>query len=192
MTEFKQQSIYQDFIPKKGGNVRETKEIIMDDIKNILVALAFSEDSEGIYNYAANIAQTFNAELVVANIINSRDISAIGMVATMGYEVDAEHYVEGIKADRNKMLDQFLANSSFDRKKIRTIFKVGNPIDELLKLIVKENIDMIVMGVKGRSDLEHVFIGSVAEKLFRRSPVPVISFRDEKSSEKLRQKIKLT
>ena len=168
------------------------RENIMDDVKKIMVALAFSEDSEGVYNYAANIAQTFNAELVVANIINSRDISAIGMVASMGYEVDADHYVEGVKADRKKMLDQFLPNSSFDPKKIRTIFKVGNPIDELLKLIVKENIDMIVMGVKGRSDLEHVFVGSVAEKLFRRSPVPVISFRDEKSSEKLRQKIKLT
>ena len=152
----------------------------MDNVKKIMVALAFSEDSEGIYNYAANIAQIFNAELVVANIINSRDISAIRMVASMGYEVDAEHYVEGIKAERKKMLDQFLAVSSFDRKKIRTIFKVGNPIDELLKLIVKENIDMIVMGVKGRSNLEHVFIGSVAEKLFRRSPVPVISFRDER------------
>ncbi len=164
----------------------------MDDVKKIMVALALSEDSEGIYNYAANIAQIFNAELVVASIINSRDISAIGMVASMGYKIDSEHYVEGVKADRKKMLDQFLANSSFDRKKIRTIFKVGNPIDELLKLIVKENIDLIVMGVKGRSDLEYVFVGSVAEKLFRRSPVPVISYRDEKSSEELRLKIKLT
>jgi len=164
----------------------------MDDVKKIMVALAFSQHSEGIYNYAANIAQTFNTELVVASIINSRDISAIGMVASMGYKVDAEHYVEGVKAEQKKMLDRLLANSSFDRKKIRTIFKVGNPIDELLKLIVKENIDMIVMGVKGRSDLEHVLIGSVAEKLFRRSPVPVISFRDEKSAERLRKKIKLT
>ena len=161
----------------------------MDDVKKIMVALAFSEDSEGIYNYAANIAQIFNAELVVASIINSRDISAIGMVASMGYEVDAEHYVEGVKAERNEMLEHFMEKSSFDRKKIRTILKVGNPIDELLKLIVKENIDMIVMGVKGRSDLEHVLIGSVAEKLFRRSPVPVISFRDEKSAERLRKKI---
>jgi nucleotide-binding universal stress UspA family protein len=164
----------------------------MDDVKKIMVALAFSQHSESIYNYAANIAQTFNTELVVASIINSRDISAIGMVASMGYKVDAEHYVEGVKAEQKKMLDRLLANSSFDRKKIRIIFKVGNPIDELLKLIVKENIDMIVMGVKGRTDLEHVFIGSVAEKLFRRSPVPVISFRDEKSSKELRQKIKLT
>ena len=164
----------------------------MDDIKKILVALAFSSYSEGIFNYAVKIAQKFNAEMIVGSIINSRDISAIGMVASMGYKVDAEHYVKEVKADRKKMLDRFLADSSFDRKKIRAIFKVGNPIDELLKLIVKENIDMIVMGVKGRSNLEHVFIGSVAEKLFRRSPVPVISFRDKKSSKGLRQKIKLT
>ena len=161
----------------------------MENVNKIMVALAFTSHSEAIFNYAAQFAQLLNAEMIIASIINSRDISAVGMVASMGYEVDAEHYVEGVKAERKEMLEHFMEKSSFDRKKIRTIFKVGNPIDELLKLIVKENIDMIVMGVKGRSDLEHVLIGSVAEKLFRRSPVPVISFRDEKSAERLRKKI---
>ena len=161
----------------------------MENVNKIMVALAFTSHSEAIFNYAAQFAQLLNAEMIIASIINSRDISAVGMVASMGYEVDAEHYVEGIKAERNEMLEHFMEKSSFDRKKIRTILKVGNPIDELLKLIVKENIDMIVMGVKGRSDLGHVLIGSVAEKLFRRSPVPVISFRDEKSAERLRKKI---
>jgi nucleotide-binding universal stress UspA family protein len=130
-----------------------------------------------------------NAELIIASIINSRDISAIGMVASMGYEIDSEHYVQGIKAERENMLKKFMEHSDIDRERVRLIFKVGNPTSELLKLIVTENIDMIVMGVKGRTDLEHVFIGSVAEKLFRRSPVPVISFRDEKSAERLRKKI---
>ena len=161
----------------------------MDNVNKIMVALAFTSHSEGLFNYAAQFANLLNAELIIASIINSRDISAVGMVASMGYDVDSEHYVEGVKAERKEMLEHFMEKSSFDRKKIRTIFKVGNPIDELLKLIVKENIDMIVMGVKGHSDLEHVLIGSVAEKLFRRSPVPVISFRDEKSAERLRKKI---
>ncbi|MBW2605296.1 MAG: universal stress protein [Deltaproteobacteria bacterium] len=164
----------------------------MENVNKIMVALAFSLHSEGIFNYAAQIANLLNAELIIASIINSRDISAVGMVASMGYEVDSEHYVEGVKAERKKMLDHFMEKSSLDRKNIRTIFTVGYPIEELLKLIVKENIDIIVMGVKGRTDLEHVFIGSVAEKLFRRSPVPVISFRDEKSAERLRKKIILT
>jgi len=164
----------------------------MHDVKKILAAIGFTSYSEGIFNYAANIAQLLNAELIIGSIINSRDIDAVGMVAAMGYEVDSEHYIEGIKAEREKMLEQFLKNSSFNLKDVRVVFKVGNPTDELLKLIVAESIDMIVMGVKGPSDLEHAFVGSVAEKLFRRSPVPVISFRDKKTSQRLLKKIKLT
>jgi nucleotide-binding universal stress UspA family protein len=161
----------------------------MDHVKKIIVAMAFTSFSEDLLKYAAQLAQLLNAELIIASIINSRDISAVRMVANMGYEVNAEHYVEGVKAERMEMLEQLMAKSSFDRKNMRTIFKIGNPTDELLKLIVKENVDMIVMGVKGHSDLEHILVGSVAEKLFRRSPVPVISFRDEKSAERLRKKI---
>jgi nucleotide-binding universal stress UspA family protein len=163
----------------------------MDDVKKIMLPITLRPDSEGLFKYAARIAGLLNAELIVASIINTRDIAAIGMVTSMGYHVDSEHYVEGVKGERKERLEQFLSGSSFNRKNIRTIIKVGNPVDELLKLIVKEDIDLIVMGVKGRTDLEHVFVGSVAEKLFRRSPVPIISYRDEKSSLRLRKKIKL-
>ncbi len=48
------------------------------------------------------------------------------------------------------------------------------------------------MGVKGRTDLEHILIGSVAEKLFERSPVTVISYRDEKSRQRLKKRIHVT
>jgi len=161
----------------------------MSDIKKIMVALDFTSYSKGTFDYAVKIAKNLNAHLVVASIINSRDILAVEMVTSMGYEVDSDHYVEGIKAERESTLKSFMEISSFDPNQMRTILKVGNPIDELLKLIVKENIDIIVMGVKGRSDLKHVFIGSVAEKLFRRSPVPVISYRDKKSADRLREKI---
>jgi nucleotide-binding universal stress UspA family protein len=164
----------------------------MDEIKRILVPLGFSSYSEGVFNYAAKIAQNFGAELIIGSIINSRDIAAIGMVASMGYEVDSEHYVDAIKKEQKKMLEQLLAKSSFNRENVRLIFKVGNPTDELLKLTVKENIDMIVMGIKGRTDLENVFVGSVADKLFCRSPVPIVSFRDEKNAMRLRKRIKLT
>jgi nucleotide-binding universal stress UspA family protein len=125
----------------------------------------------------------------VASIINSRDIKAVEMVASMGYEVDSEHYVEGVKAEREILLKNFIEHSYVDRGHVRTIFKVGNPTNELLKLIVTENVDMIVMGVRGQTDIEHIFVGSVAEKLFRRSPVPVLSHRDEKNAERLREKI---
>ena len=163
----------------------------MDEIKKIMVCLGFTSYSEGLFNYAVKIAQNFNAELIIGSIINSRDVSAVGMIASMGYEVDSEHYISGIEQERKKMLEQFLDKSSVNPENIRLIFKVGNPIDELLKLIIKENIDLLVMGIKGRSDVEHVLIGSVADKLFSRSPVPILSFRDEKSAARLKKRIKL-
>ena len=161
----------------------------MSDIKKIMVALDFTSYSKGTFDYAVKIAKNLNAHLVVASIINSRDILAVEMVTSMGYDVDSEHYVEGVKAERENLLKNFIEDSYVDREHVRTIFRVGNPINELLKLIVKENVDMIIMGVKGRADLEHIFVGSVAEKIFRRSPVPVLSHRDEKNAQRLREKI---
>jgi nucleotide-binding universal stress UspA family protein len=70
------------------------------------------------------------------------------------------------------------------------VFQIGNPIDELLKLILAEDIDVIVMGPKGRTDLEHILVGSVAEKIFRRSPATIISYRGDKVAERLKKRIK--
>jgi nucleotide-binding universal stress UspA family protein len=163
----------------------------MDEIKKIMVAMGFSEYCEGLFKYAAKIAERWNANLIVASIINARDVQAVGAIASMGYEVDSENYVSGIKEERQNMLDEILTKLSYPAEKIRVIFKVGNPIDELLKIAHKEDVDLIIMGVKGRTDLEHIMVGSVAEKIFRRSPVPVLSYRDEKNAERLRKRIDL-
>ena len=161
----------------------------MDPIKKIMVADSFTEYSEGLLSYAARIAETLNAELIIVNIINVRDVEAIGSIAAMGYEVDGEHYVSGIKEERRQALNEILAKVSFPADKMRAIFQIGHPIDELLKIAMHENVDLMVMGVKGRSDLEHVLVGSVAEKIFRRSPVPILSYRDEKSAARLKKRI---
>ena len=168
------------------------KEKIMNEIKKIMVAADLTEYSEGLLNYAARIAESMNAELIVANIINTRDVEAVGMIAAMGYEVDSEHYVSGIKDEHQKTLNQILAKLSFPAGKLRSVFKVGHPVDELLKIAINENVDMLVMGVKGRTDLKNILIGSVAEKLFRRSPVTVVSYRDEKNMKRLKKRIHLT
>jgi nucleotide-binding universal stress UspA family protein len=164
----------------------------MDEIKKIMVALGFSEYSKGIFNYADRLAAKLGAELIVANIINARDVEAVAVITNMGYELDPERYIKELKEERLKAFEEVTKKATLPRDSMKLILQVGNPIDELLKIIVRENVDAVVMGVKGRTDLEHIFIGSVAEKLFRRAPVTVISYRDEKSRQRLRNRIDLS
>jgi nucleotide-binding universal stress UspA family protein len=97
--------------------------------------------------------------------------------------------VESIRNERKALLEGYVKKTSFPAEKMTVRLPVGNPLEELLKTIVREEVQMVVMGVKERSDLEHIFVGSVAEKIFRRSPVTVISYRDEESAERLRKRI---
>jgi nucleotide-binding universal stress UspA family protein len=161
----------------------------MTDSNTIMVAVAFSAYSEGLFRYATRLADRMNANLVVASIINQRDVSAVRRIVDMGYEVDGDHYVSDIKKERHDILTKLIADCGFPNDRVKMIIKVGNPVDQLLKIIISEDVDMVLMGVKARSDIEHAFVGSVADKLFRRSPVTVVSYRDESTSERLKKRI---
>ena len=162
----------------------------MEKVKKVMVALAFSEYVEGTFTFAAQFARCADAELIVASVINSRDVASVETISAMGYEVDASNYIQSIKDERRHLLDGIIAAAGYPREKVRTVFQIGNPIDELLKLILAEDIDVIVMGPKGRTDLEHILVGSVAEKIFRRSPATIISYRGDKVAERLKNRIK--
>jgi nucleotide-binding universal stress UspA family protein len=158
-------------------------------IKHILVALAFGEYTEGIFAYAAQLAGQLDARLLVASIINARDVEAVRTVSAMGFEVDGVHYVDEIRKERREILDRLVKQTGFPAERLKVVIEVGHPIDSLLKLVVDDDVDAVVMGLKGRTNLEHIFVGSVAEKLFRRSPVTVISYRGERIAAKLRKRI---
>lgn len=163
----------------------------MSEFRKILVALGITQYSEGIFQYAAKLATALDAELLVVNIINSRDVDAIRSISAMGYEVDGGHYVEGVRAERTVFLKGIFDRTDFPPDRIRTVIKVGNPYEKLLEIIVRESVDMVVMGPKGRTDLEHMLVGSVASKIFRKSPVTVVSYRSEAEAEHLRRHIRV-
>ena len=162
---------------------------MMSDFKKIMVALAISEHAGEIFDYAAKMAKAMGADLLAVNVINSRDVEAVQTISSMGYDVNGEHYVQNIKQERTATLDGIIERSGFPKKRVQTVFPVGNPADELLQTAIRENVDLIVMGIKGRSNLEYIFVGSVAEKIFQRSPVPVVSFRDQANAERFKNRI---
>ena len=151
----------------------------MKKIDRIMAAIAFSKYSQGILEFASQLASRLNCQLIVVNVINIRDMQAISGIESMGYKVDPQEYVRGVEKERREELENMLAKIDIDRSKVRAIFHVGYPLEMLLKTIEEENIDMVVMGPKGRTDLRHVLVGSVAEKMFRHCPVPLVSYRDK-------------
>ena len=151
----------------------------MGEIKKIMAAIAFSKFCRDIIDYAAKLATELDAQLIVTNIINARDVQAISSIESMGYQIDTEDYIKGVKEERGALLDEIMKNIDFPKDKLKVIFKTGHPFDKLKAIIVDEGIDLVVMGTKGRTDLEHVIMGSVSEKMIRHSPVPVLVTRSK-------------
>ena len=149
----------------------------MPEVNKILVAICFSEYCAGTFAYATRLATQLQAELIVANVINAKDVKAISKIESMGYSVSANDYVEGVKEERKAELKKMIAESGFPQEKVSSTFRVGNPVDKLLKLVEKEDVDLVVMGSKGRSDHPRLLAGSVAEKMFRHSPVSVLFYK---------------
>jgi nucleotide-binding universal stress UspA family protein len=64
-----------------------------------------------------------------------------------------------------------------DFENYQTFILPGIPFDEIIKKARELSADLIIMGTQGRSGLDHVLFGSTAEKVVRKSPVPVMTVR---------------
>ena len=161
----------------------------MDTIKKILVPLAFTDYSQGVFDCAVQVALKNNARLIVLSIINSRNIESVETIVAMGYDVDAEHYVEEIRRDRKQRLNKMADESKIDKDRVKILFKVGKPVDEILKTITKEMPDLVVMGTRGRTNLKNSVMGAVAGKVFKKSPVNILSHRGKGVKKSLLEKL---
>lgn len=157
-------------------------------IKKIMVPLAFSKYSRGILDYAADIAEPLGAELEVVNVISDRDIEAINKITEFGYKVDSDKYLDTIKKERRESITAMADHLTLPDDKVSFTFLIGDPSEEMLRFVVEADIDLVVMGIKSR-DLKHMFAGSVAERLFRRCPVPILSYRGDDIAERLRKRV---
>jgi len=161
----------------------------MKNINKIMVGIDFSSYSKDILAYAARLAEKFQAELIIVNVINKRDIDTILKVAEGQFdrkiekyvEKTAEEYTKKVKEDRTRQMEKIIDEIGCSNLNIQKVFRVGVPFQELINAIKDEGADLMVMGQKGRSDLTDVLFGSNAEKVFRRCPIPLLSVRPDKN-----------
>ncbi len=143
----------------------------MPEIKNVLFPLDFESVSEKILPYACYMAEKLEAKLHLLFVVE--DLSKYANFYVPHTALDNLE-TELLEAAKKKMAN-FVEDHLADFPHVETIIKRGDIADEIIKVVEEKNIDLIVMGTHGRKALEKILLGSVAERVVKRAPCPVMT-----------------
>lgn len=146
----------------------------MFTLRRILVPTDFSETSEAAIAYAVELAKGFKASLHVLHVLDRKQPLEEGPEFPLNLE-------DEIQDAARKRLMGVLPNEQ-TKKLARPEFalRVGSPPLEIARYAKDHDMDLIVMGTNGRGFVSHMIMGSVAEKVVRRAPCPVLTVRHPK------------
>jgi len=144
-------------------------------LKNVLVATDFGEASDAALIYGRALARAFGATLHVLHVAENVFTRGIGGEAYIAVFPDLQKDVE--EAAR-KQLDELLIDNDPVALPTRGVVLTSNtPAMAIVDYAKEAGVDLIVMGTHGRGAVAHLLMGSVAERVVRTAPCPVLTVR---------------
>ncbi len=143
----------------------------MIDLKTILVPTDFSKHSQTALNYAVAFARKFGAQLHLMHILQDLAVFFPDAVSVVPPTDQLNTAVQAA-------LERLVHENHLEAQNVQLVVRVGSPFHEIAEYARDTGIDLIVMGTHGRGGLMHLLMGSVAEKVVRKAPCPVLTVRD--------------
>lgn len=142
--------------------------------RTIVVPTDFSAQSECAWRLACRLAHATGASLVLAHVLVEAPLFSEG---PFGAERVRDVYAAA-QAWAEGRLAEWVDAARAEGLEVRSSLRVGTAHRELLALVATEGADLVVVGTHGRGGLDRALLGSVADRLVRLAPCPVLAVRE--------------
>jgi nucleotide-binding universal stress UspA family protein len=147
----------------------------MNMLKDILVATDFGEASNTALLYGREFARRFGARLHVIHVV---DLLVAHVGASEGFITNLQELQEDDETQAERDLQALLSEEDRQVLRARTAVTTSStPAEAIVEYAKAENIGLIVLGTHGRQAMARLLVGSVAERVVRRAPCPVLTVR---------------
>ena len=138
--------------------------------KKILYPTDFSDVSKKALEYIKQLKEAGTEEVIVLHVLDERGIDAMARYASGSYD----ELIRRIEQEAREEWQKIEASLKESGVKIKVRIETGIPLREILKVEEEEGVSAIVIGSHGKTNLEEMFLGSVSEKVIRKSKGPVL------------------
>jgi nucleotide-binding universal stress UspA family protein len=144
------------------------------EIRSILAPTDFSAHSEQAVRFACGLAERLGAELHLLHVLS--EILPAGPDPLLMPVMPPEYYEEN-EERASETLGRLLQPAWGTPRSVVTAVRWGSPVEAIVAYAVDVKVDLIVIATHGRTGLSHVLLGSVAERIVREAPCPVLTIR---------------
>jgi universal stress protein A len=142
-------------------------------LESILVPTDFSFHASRAFDWAIDLAQRFDAQIVLVHI-HQLPWLGVGIGVTLPLE-----YFGDLRAQAKERLGQWAERARALGIQVAILeLESGDPAHAICEIAEQQQVDLIVMGTHGWTGLERLLLGSVAERTVRRAPCSVLTLRD--------------
>jgi universal stress protein A len=145
------------------------------EIKSILAPTDFSTHSERAVKYACRLAERLGSTLHLLHVLS--EILPAGPDPLLLPVMPPQYYEEN-EARARETLDRLFSPDWGKPASVLTAVRWGSPVESIVSYALDHHIDLIIVATHGRTGLSHVVLGSVAERIIREAPCPVLTIRD--------------